>query len=316
MRRSGRRAGIVLVYHRVGDPHQASAEGWLSPRLGTDLFEAQLRHLAARYRVVPASDLLDAVKSRRRGDLFPAAVTFDDDLQSHVREALPILKRVGIPATFFVTGASLSAPFSFWWERIDRAIDSGALSESELRAMVPERAGDRSRSGLPSIARDIELMPPEQRDALAEELGERAGPDPPDAGLREADLQALASSGFEIGFHTLRHPNLAILDGPELELALTDGRNRVAAAIGREITSIAYPGGKWDKRVVDAAAGAGYRFGFTTDPEPVLTDSDPRCIPRLDPVWCDTLGHFELALSRLLARSNGDRRTPGGANRA
>jgi peptidoglycan/xylan/chitin deacetylase (PgdA/CDA1 family) len=314
LRLSGRRAGLVLVYHQIGDPHQGTDGGGLSPRLGTGFFESQLRHLNRRYRVVPATELLSAVQSRRRGERFPVAVTFDDDLRSHARDAMPILERVGIPATFFVSGASLSQPFSFWWERVDRAIDRGALSEAELRAMVPAPSGDPgARSGLRAIARDIESMPLDQRDALSEELEERAGPDPPDAGLRETDLRALASSGFEIGFHTLRHPNLAGLDGPQLERAMTEGREPVATAIGRELSSIAYPGGKWDSRTPDAARAAGYRFGFTTDPEPVFPDGDPLCIGRIDPLWCQTLGQFALALSRVLRRTNGDRRTPGSA---
>jgi peptidoglycan/xylan/chitin deacetylase (PgdA/CDA1 family) len=312
LRLSGRRAGLVLAYHRIGDPHQRWDEGGLNPRLGKSFFEAQLRHLSARYRVVPASELLSAVQSRRRGERFPVAITFDDDLPSHARDAMPILKRVGVPATFFVSGASLNGPFSFWWERVERAMDRGALSEAELREMVPAQSGARDRRGeLRRIAEDIELMAPDERESLSEELGKRAGPDPPDAGLREADLRALVDSGFEIGFHTLRHPNLASLDGPQLELAMTEGRERIAAAIGRELSSIAYPGGKWDQRTPEAARAAGYRLGFTTDPEPVLPDSDPLCIGRVDPLWCETLGHFALTLSRVLRRTNGYRRTPG-----
>ncbi len=110
--------------------------------------------------------------------------------------------------------------------------------------------------------------------------------------------------GFEIGFHTLRHPNLATLDDPQLELAMTDGRERIATVIGRELSSIAYPGGRWDPRTPEAARAAGYRFGFTTDPEPVLAGSDPLCLGRLDPLWCDTLGHFALAISRVLGRTS------------
>ena len=314
LRISGRRAGIVLVYHRVSDPHQPWAEGGLNPRLGTRFFEAQLRHVTARYRVVPASELIDAVRSRRRGQRFPVAVTFDDDLQSHVREAMPILKRLGIPATFFVSGASLDGPYSFWWERVERAMDGGALSEGELRTLVPVTAAEpHPRGGLSAIAADIVQMSPEQREALSEELGERAGPDPADAGLRSAELRELASEGFEIGFHTLRHHNLAVLDASQLELAMTEGRERIAAEIGRELTSIAYPGGGWDARTPGAARAAGYRLGFTTDPEPVLPGSDPLCLGRVDPIWCATLGHFALTLTRVLRGADGERRTPGGA---
>ncbi|MDP9227052.1 MAG: hypothetical protein M3P18_25045 [Actinomycetota bacterium] len=87
LRLSARRAGIALVYHgvalRTGDTNLEL----VAPH-GVDIFEAEMRHLARTYRVVSAAELLDAVARRRRGERFPIAVTFDDDLASHVSLAL------------------------------------------------------------------------------------------------------------------------------------------------------------------------------------------------------------------------------------
>ena len=51
---SSKRAGLALCYHAVGDP-AGDPERELVPPLGTRTFEAQLRHLRARYRLVRAS---------------------------------------------------------------------------------------------------------------------------------------------------------------------------------------------------------------------------------------------------------------------
>src|SRR5205807_10488023 len=89
------RRGVVIVYHGVGDP-QGDWTRELLPTLGTRLFDSQLRHLRRRYHVVPASQILAAAAGRRRGKRFPVALTFDDDLLSHVLTATPTLERLAV----------------------------------------------------------------------------------------------------------------------------------------------------------------------------------------------------------------------------
>jgi peptidoglycan/xylan/chitin deacetylase (PgdA/CDA1 family) len=307
LRLSGRRVGAVILYHRLDSDHAGWDPTGINPAIDVSLFEAEVRHLKTRYRVVPAPELLEAVRARKRGERIPVAITFDDDNASHAEKAMPILKRAALPATFFVCGASLERPFAFWWERVERALASGVASVEELRAMVPESSlsSASTKSGMRAVAADIEFMPPDERDALADELGRRLGPDPPDAGLRAAALRELRSSGFDLGFHTLRHHNLTVLDDQRLASAMSEGREALETAVGGELAPmIAYPGGKWDERVVSAARAAGYDpgFGFTTDgTTPVEPDSDPLAIGRLDVIWCGTLGQFALAVTRTLS---------------
>jgi peptidoglycan/xylan/chitin deacetylase (PgdA/CDA1 family) len=306
-RLSRRAAGLAVLFHRVGDPQQTWDDGKY-PRLSPRFFEAQLRHLIERYRVVPASELIEAARRRRRGEPFPVAVTFDDDSPSHVTDAAPILQRFGVPATFFVSGASLDGPRSFWWQRLDRAMERGAIGREELSEMVPAAGGvPPGLREMVQIADDIELMTPEQLRDLESELGRRAGPDPEDAVLDASGLRKLVAAGFEIGFHTLRHLNLSTLDSAELGLAMGEGRDRLAEAIDRELTLIAYPGGKWNPHVLEAARGAGFLRGFTTEPRAVLPDSNPLCLGRVDSGWCTTLGQVELSLTRALRRDDGVR---------
>ncbi len=297
---SARRAGLALVYHRVDDPQQ-DTRAHLVAALGTELFEAQVRHLSRRFRLVPASELAAAVNARRRGQRLPVAITFDDDLSSHVRAAAPILRRVGAPATFFLSGASLSAPHAFWWERLQIAFDSDLLSEADLAAWTGPAARSSGGTEIRTLAEAIEAMPPQGREQVAEELLRRLGSDAPDAGMRAADVRALAAAGFEVGFHTLRHDALPALDDHVLKRVMEDGRDELAAVLGRRLTTISYPHGKADPRVAAAARRAGYRSGFTTEPEPLTSEGDPLLIGRLYPAY-DSLGRFALDVSRTLRK--------------
>jgi len=300
-RLSARKAGIVVLYHRVG-PDPPGCVDHLDLCLASPTFEAHMRLLKRRYRVVPASELQAAVRRRKRFHRFPAAITFDDDSPTHARTSMPILARLRLPAIFFVCGRSLEQPHSFWWERMELALGRGTIDEQWLRAAIPpgpdEPRTDSRR--VRQIAADVELMAPEARDAFAEELGRRAGPDPEDAGMREADIRALSSAGFEVGFHTARHYNLTVLDDGQLAAAMREGREEIERVVGERIDAIAYPGGRSDRRVVAAARAADFGIGFTTSSASVLPTSDPMLLGRLSVPNDTSRGRFAFRMASIL----------------
>jgi peptidoglycan/xylan/chitin deacetylase (PgdA/CDA1 family) len=276
LRLSSRQAGVILVYHAVS-PLAADVGRELVPTHGTSVFEAQLRYLQANYELVPAGAILEAVRARKRGQRFPAAVTFDDDLGTHVEVALPTLRRLGVPALFFLCGASLEGPFSFWWERLQRAVDCGL----DLSAI----AGGRDLGNPRALALRIEEGTPDERAEVAERLGTLVGPDPPESGIRAAAVRALGDGGFDVGFHTRRHDRLPPLDDAELARALDDGRHELERAVGHRLTTIAYPHGLADAHVVEAAQAAGFRLGYTGTGEAVTSSSHPLLLSRIEPAF-------------------------------
>lgn len=255
-----------------------------------------MRHLSRRYRVVPASGLLPAVRARRRGQRLPVAITFDDDLPSHVEVAAPILAEHGVPATFYLTGAGLEGPVRFWWERLEALWRADPDSRPALRA----RAGVSEDAALKTVGRTVEAWPPEGRAAFDAALRQAAGPDPPDSGLRAAQVRVLAAAGHEIGFHTLRHDRLTTLSAVQLRDALRDGMSALEAAGGASLRTVAYPHGQADADVAAAAGAAGYAAGFTTHAAPVSPHGDPLLAGRYWPTY-GSAHHFAVEVAQLLA---------------
>jgi peptidoglycan/xylan/chitin deacetylase (PgdA/CDA1 family) len=302
LRLSRRRLGVAVMYHgvadRTGDPARE-----LVPPHGIGLFEAQLRHLQAHFALVPASELLAAASERRRGERFPVAVTFDDDLRSHALVSMPALRRLGAPATFFVCGASLDGTHRFWWELLQAALDRG--EGRTARRMVEERWGRLPGSArvplIRRLAARLEGLPPADREAVAQRLASLAGPPPRDTGMPATDVQALADEGFEIGFHTLHHHRLTSLGDGDLSRALSERLEHLEETLGSRPVLIAYPHGKADERVAAAAREAGFRCGFTSRPRAATPESDPLLLGRVAPSLRST-GHFALQLARCLLR--------------
>jgi peptidoglycan/xylan/chitin deacetylase (PgdA/CDA1 family) len=88
-----------------------------------------------------------------------------------------------------------------------------------------------------------------------------------------ADLALLREHGWEVGSHTRTHPRLTQLDDRELERELRESRRELESRLGAVCSSLAYPYGDHDARVVEAAHRAGYlaagalptRFGAPTE---------------------------------------------------
>ena len=276
LRLTSLRAGVAVYWHGVGDPQEDPATH-LVPRIGSELFRAQLRHLTRWYRPVTASELTAAIASRRPGGRFPVALTFDDDLACHQQVGLELLRPAGAHGTFFLCGATLDGPHRFWWER---------LAPSEHAHDTAERVKAMTRADRRAFAERLEREAPFERE---------------EAGLRGDAVRALADAGHEIGFHTLEHDPLPSLDDRELESALTDGRAGLEQAAGRSARAVAYPHGEWDERVPAAARSAGFEVGFTTAQRATRAGDDPQLLGRLEAPF-DSVGHLAIRLARALAR--------------
>lgn len=84
--------------------------------------------------------------------------------------------------------------------------------------------------------------------------------------LSWAQVEELAGRGIEFGSHTLTHRDLTALGDVALREELRASKRMLEDHTGRPVETIAYPFGKCDERVEDAALEAGYAGGFTSSP--------------------------------------------------
>ena len=114
------------------------------------------------------------------------------------------------------------------------------------------------------------------------------------------ELRTLADDGWEIGSHTRSHPHLTRLDDARLEAELAGSRELLEDRLGRECSSLAYPYGECDERVVRAARAAGYRVAATVPPDYGVPL--PLQWPRIDIAQRDTALRFRMRVSPLMRR--------------
>ena len=127
---------LILCYHAV-------SEGWptefaVSPRS----LDAQLRFLLRRgYRPATLSD----GAGRRRPAGKTLVVTFDDAYRSVFERGLPVLARLGAPATVFVPTAFAGSPERASWAGMGRWAGGRHLRRTGLHVLGATSAGSLSR---------------------------------------------------------------------------------------------------------------------------------------------------------------------------
>ena len=136
---------VVLTYHRIAIPG-AGSDPYYDPVISAtpEAFEAQVRFLATRFHILSLQTLLDIVADR--GSIarnLPMAgkplalITFDDGYQDNYQTALPVLRKLGVPATFFlVTRFLASAPLP-WWDHI-----ACVLKQTQVPRFALKRSAD------------------------------------------------------------------------------------------------------------------------------------------------------------------------------
>ena len=103
----------------------------------------------------------------------------------------------------------------------------------------------------------------------------------PEIGGTDA-VRRLARAGWEIGSHSLTHPDLTKLSAADLRRELTGSRARIRRAFGPRVANFfAYPSGRYDARVTRAVRAAGYLAATTVEPGFARPTADPYALARI-----------------------------------
>ncbi len=108
----------ILTYHRItDDPLDPFA---VAPRA----FAAQMSQLAESGRVSALGEALEDIGAR--ADTDPRiALTFDDGTRDFLSDALPVLARLGLPATLYVIPARVGERGYLGWDEVREIMHAG-----------------------------------------------------------------------------------------------------------------------------------------------------------------------------------------------
>jgi peptidoglycan/xylan/chitin deacetylase (PgdA/CDA1 family) len=286
------RGGLrILAYHGFA----LCDEMGFRPLLFMDaaVFRRRMEYLVRRG--YPVLSLDDAVGRLRSRSLPPCAttVTFDDGFYSIWKLAVPVLRKLRLPATIYVTTYyclkgnpvfRLVIQYMFW-KTAAKELDINNLGLREAgKAYFPDARSANDLAG--KIIRYAESqMNEDQRVRLCEELGRRLEVDYADIArnrfltlMTRDEIREAHRAGVDIQLHTHRHalPDEAALVGREIE----NNREVLEPLVGRRLRHFCYPSGVYHKDHLRPLTEAGVISATTCDAGLNYPDTLPLALHR------------------------------------
>jgi peptidoglycan/xylan/chitin deacetylase (PgdA/CDA1 family) len=288
----------VLIFHRVA----TEPDHLLPDEIDARQFDRILGWVGRWFQVVPLDGALQQLTA---GTLAPraAAITFDDGYLDNHAVALPLLRRHGMPATFFIATDFLDGGMMF----NDAIIASIRDTRRATLDLVPLGLGvlpvstiEQRQDALYRVIAAVKYLDPAERHRAVQILHQAAGTAPAgDPMMKPRHLADLLSAGMSVGAHTCSHPILSRLPDPLALREIRDSKHRLESELGVEVPLFAYPNGKpgTDYTAAHAAMvrACGFRGAVSTAPGAASHGDDVFQMPRFSP-WDRTRLRFGLRM--------------------
>jgi peptidoglycan/xylan/chitin deacetylase (PgdA/CDA1 family) len=277
----------ILIFHRVLPRPDPIFPG----EMDATRFDRLMGIVARAFNVLT---LGQALALRAEGRLPPRAlvITFDDGYADNAEVALPILRRHGLRATFFVSTGFLDGG-RMWNDTVIESVRASARPILDLDRFnlgsQPVGTFAQKRAAIELLLPKLKYMSLIEREKALTELREVVGSRAPshDLMMSTEQVRQLHRAGMEIGGHTVHHPILRVLPDAEARAEIAEGRERLQEIIDAPVSVFAYPNGRpgqdYDARHVDMVRRMGFAGAVSTSSGVALGTDGAFELPRFTP---------------------------------
>lgn len=251
----------ILIFHRV----LATPDALAPDEPDTIRFEAQMRWVREWFNVLPLSDAVDQLFS---GTIVSRAlaITFDDGYSDNSELAAPILKRLGMTATFFVSTGFLDGG-CMWNDRVIEAIRASREPELDLRGMGLAAYSlatpvDR-KDAIATVLKGIKHLEGERRaEAVDAVVLATQAAEAPRLMMVPDQVRQLRDMGMSVGAHTMTHPILSRVGAAAAHDEMDGSKQHLEDILGQGVDLFAYPNGVPGQDYAAEHVGMARQCGF------------------------------------------------------
>jgi peptidoglycan/xylan/chitin deacetylase (PgdA/CDA1 family) len=281
------------MYHSVLERPEAVNDTLGGIVHSTHIFRGQMEVLAKEFHAATLDDVLRFVRGEASLPERSVVVTFDDGYQDNLDVAIPILNRVGVPATFYVTVDCVERDSLPWPSRLRYAFrKTGRATWQDPSGKPWPLDTSEARDAAYLFACDCccKLAGPEQEGFVGNvenALVARAPHNTEARMMNWEQVRAVAKSGHIVGSHTMTHPNMAQLNAEAAKNELHESKRRLEAQLGARVPHFSYPcpalTPHWNQATLEECRRAGYETAVTTDGGLARPKDDPLRLKRVRP---------------------------------
>ncbi len=282
---------LILCYHGISldDEHEWNPSLYMPPAA------LERRFALLREKGCCVLPLDEAVRRLYRGHLPPnsVAITFDDGNYDFYRNAYPLLKTFGFPATVYLTtwyserNQPVFDPACHYllWKARGAVLDGREFGIPQQLDLSTPGALDRARWALLNFVRDRRLDG-EAKNELLKQLAHAVGFDSCELTRKRLfhlmspdEIRELARAGVDFQLHTHRHRTPS--DRSLFLREIRDNRERLRALTDRDPTHFCYPSGVHKPEFLPWLAEESIASATTCEPGLASPKTNPLLLPRL-----------------------------------
>ncbi|MBI2047658.1 MAG: polysaccharide deacetylase family protein [Parcubacteria group bacterium] len=292
---------ILIHYHYIEDSNKDNSG--MNP-CSISEFEKHIKFLSENYVSAPIEKTFEAAKNNSGERYY--SITFDDGLKDQYENAIPILKKYGAQATFFLITQTLEgalpsahklhiilSKISIFetidlWNRFLKGRypehadtffipkDRRLVSNRRLYADIPTANIKEVFTAISPVIRDEFLsFLFEKYNFNEKELCEKLF-------LNPEEIKHIQKEGFSVGIHTHVHEPIGVLGQEMLAADFEKSKKWFKKLIGKEPILFSYPYGIIPNWGTSAVQKEGMTYAVTVLERAVSANDNPLLIPRYD----------------------------------
>jgi peptidoglycan/xylan/chitin deacetylase (PgdA/CDA1 family) len=243
----------IFLFHGVIERQQHQVRNYTRKHLPVADFEAMLEGVG---RVGHAMSMDDVVRICRSGESFPKgafAITFDDGFENNLTVARPVLNRLGIPATVYVTSRFIDENGMSWIDRIEYAMEvvsKGVLTLPWSDGSVSFTTVAEKIAILGDIRAHVKSTPDLDVDAFVSGIFRqlnmkevRSSTEQLDRKMTWDQVREWCGDGFFVGGHSHSHAILSFLSPSQLAREIDVSLKMLSEKAGIVTPHYSYPEG-------------------------------------------------------------------------
>jgi peptidoglycan/xylan/chitin deacetylase (PgdA/CDA1 family) len=281
------------MYHSVMDRPDSEADT-LGPIIhSSENFLQQMELVARDYTPVTIQEALEFVRGEKQLPRRPVVITFDDGYADNYQIASPILKRVGVPAAFYVTVECVDQQKYPWPARIRYAfLTTSDRNWTEPQGAVwPLNSREERTRALERAWEYCGKLAGRSQEEFVRSLEQELGAGPPQSSRRVMmtwdEVRGLVRDGHIVGSHTMTHPNMAHIPAEDLNREFVESKRALERQLASPVVHFSYPcpvlQPHWADHTVSASHQAGYQTAVTTNGGLVHKNDNPLFLRRIRP---------------------------------
>jgi len=264
MRKRSNHRHLIIMYHGVSNKKNFSING---RHLPADEFEQHLRYYKNNFDIVSLDEICKTNGCTRARHCI--SLTFDDGYSNNIQNAVPLLLKYQIPATFFVSSIGLiDKEYLHPSDQIDLIAHAGPADVNINGAAFSRKNKKLLNKDFDAYQYINSLTFDEFKKTLLvlkrqfpfNDLVATIDPEVYKVVTSETVIDLASNRLFSVGSHSHDHVNLTQLSEPELSDQLAGSKNLLESALYSPVKAIAFPYGYFNTQVVKLSQQHGYEY--------------------------------------------------------